>query len=102
MCPCCLPRRLGQAVHRVLEWTGGSAGGAPVASLAVAAAAEFRLGAAQARQVEKIAERVLASPVLARFFADLVPRDMAPALELLRVVNTAQVRGTQVAIAMVG
>jgi non-specific serine/threonine protein kinase len=34
--------------------------------------------------------------------ADLVPRDMALAFELLRVVNTAQVRGTQVAIAMVG
>jgi ATP-dependent helicase/nuclease subunit A len=57
--------RLGQAVHRVLEWATAGAGGEPVGGLAAAAAAEF--GAA-AGEVERIAGRILAHPDSARFF----------------------------------
>ncbi|HEX6363076.1 MAG TPA: PD-(D/E)XK nuclease family protein, partial [Albitalea sp.] len=58
--------RLGQAVHRVLEWACAAGGGDP-ASLAAAAAAEFGL-AARADAVAMIAARVLASPAITRFF----------------------------------
>lgn len=58
--------RLGQAVHRVLEWAAGPLG-RPLPALAGAAAAEFGL-AGRAADVEAIAGRVLASPAAARFF----------------------------------
>lgn len=56
--------RLGQAVHRTLEWWAGGAGLA-LADLAAAAAAEF---GADAAEVGRLAERILASPDCARFF----------------------------------
>ena len=56
--------RLGQAVHRVLEWQGG-AGGAALESLAAAAAAEF---GAPVQEVERVVSRILAHPDCARFF----------------------------------
>ncbi|WP_298829937.1 exodeoxyribonuclease V subunit beta [uncultured Piscinibacter sp.] len=55
--------RLGQAVHRVLEWHG-STGGEP-ARLAEAAAAEF---GAPVEAVARVIGRILASPECARFF----------------------------------
>jgi ATP-dependent helicase/nuclease subunit A len=62
--------RLGQAVHRVLEWAGRPGG--PVAlDLALAgsaAAAEFGLPPAAALRVPQIAGLILASPACARFF----------------------------------
>jgi ATP-dependent helicase/nuclease subunit A len=58
--------RLGQAVHRVLEWATATATAAPLAELADAAAAEF---AAPAGDVARIAGRILAHPDSARFFA---------------------------------
>lgn len=58
--------RLGQAVHRVLEWaTGGAAAGDP-AELAEAAAAEF---GAPPGEVARIAARIVGHPDSARFFA---------------------------------
>ena len=61
--------RLGQAVHRVLEWHGGT-GGEP-ASLAPAPAAEF---GAPADGGARVAGRILASPDCARFFDAAVLR----------------------------
>jgi ATP-dependent helicase/nuclease subunit A len=63
--------RLGQAVHRVLEWAGRP--GAPLAaaqlpSASVAAAAAFGLDAAAGAQVLAVAQAVLTSPACARFF----------------------------------
>jgi ATP-dependent helicase/nuclease subunit A len=58
--------RLGQAVHRVLEWAAGRA--VAPAQLADAAAAEFGLPASQAGAVAAFAESVLRAPALARFF----------------------------------
>ena len=57
--------RLGQAVHRTLEWAAG-AGGLELEARASAAAAEF--GLADAAPVRAIAARILASPDCARFF----------------------------------
>lgn len=54
--------RLGQAVHRVLEW---HAAGSDLHTLAAAAAAEF---GAPADEVARVAGRILASPECARFF----------------------------------
>ncbi len=62
-------RRLGLAVHRVLEWAGGAGaqdGGAPLATLAEAAGREF---GAPAAAVARIAEAILQSPACAPFFA---------------------------------
>jgi len=58
--------RLGQAVHRVLEWAAGR--DLPADSLADAAAAEFGLPASQAGAVAAFAERVLQAPAVSRFF----------------------------------
>ncbi len=55
--------RLGQAVHRVLEWHGGNGGA--LDPLAAAAAAEF---GAPAEEVGRIAARILGHPSCARFF----------------------------------
>ena len=55
--------RLGQAVHRVLEWH--AQGGADLSTLAAGAAAEF---GAPAAEVAGIAGRILANPESARFF----------------------------------
>ncbi|MFT3955285.1 MAG: UvrD-helicase domain-containing protein [Piscinibacter sp.] len=55
--------RLGQAVHRVLEWQG--ARGEPLATLVAGAAAEF---GAPSEEVGRIAARILAHPDCARFF----------------------------------
>ena len=63
-----LAARLGQAVHRVLEWAAGPLGDTPVQALAVSAAAQFGLGPGHAGQVEAIAGRVLANPAVRRFF----------------------------------
>ncbi len=64
--------RLGQAVHRVLEWAGRP--GAPLPRAAwpqacAAAAAEFGLPAGAATQVLAPVQAVLGSPACARFFA---------------------------------
>jgi ATP-dependent helicase/nuclease subunit A len=64
--------RLGQAVHRLLQWAGRP--GAPLAkdempAAAAAAAAAFALPASAARRVQVLAEQVLHSPACARFFA---------------------------------
>jgi ATP-dependent helicase/nuclease subunit A len=56
--------RLGQAVHRVLEWRG-QGGGDEAAALAAGAAAEFGVAATE---VAQIAGRILAHPDCARFF----------------------------------
>jgi len=58
--------RLGQAVHRVLEWATAGAAGDPLAVLAHAAATEF---GAPADEVGRIAGRILAHPDGARFFS---------------------------------
>ena len=63
--------RLGQAVHRVLEWAGQPglpAGSLDLAQAGRAAAAEFGLPAAAALRVPQIAGQILASPACARFF----------------------------------
>jgi ATP-dependent helicase/nuclease subunit A len=63
--------RLGQAVHRVLEWAGrpGVEMGADELALASAAsAAAFGLPAAAAARVHSVAAQVLASAACARFF----------------------------------
>jgi ATP-dependent helicase/nuclease subunit A len=57
--------RLGQALHRTLEWAARAAPGAR-AGLAGAAAAEF--GVVDAGAVEALATRILNSPACARFF----------------------------------
>jgi ATP-dependent helicase/nuclease subunit A len=57
--------RLGQAVHRTLEWAAGR--GAEVERLADAAADEFDV-ASQSADVAAIAARILASPACRRFF----------------------------------
>ena len=66
--------RLGQAVHRLLEWCtrpgpGGVAARAALRDAAAAAAREFALPAAMAVEVERTARAVLDSPACARFFA---------------------------------
>ncbi len=63
--------RLGQAVHRVLEWAGAAAGSGEaidVAALSLAAAAVLGLAASQAGAVLQIAAAVLGSPHCAPFF----------------------------------
>jgi ATP-dependent helicase/nuclease subunit A len=63
--------RLGQAVHRVLEWAGqlGRPPGAlDLASASQAAAREFALPPAAALRVPQLAGQILASPACARFF----------------------------------
>jgi ATP-dependent helicase/nuclease subunit A len=60
--------RLGQAVHRVLEWHLG--GGEEIEPLAAAAATEFGLGADVAAEVHRLAQAMLDSPEGARFFRD--------------------------------
>ncbi len=63
--------RLGQAVHRVLEWAGRPglpAGALDLAAAGRAAAAEFSLPPAAALRVPQIAGQILASPACARFF----------------------------------
>ena len=63
--------RLGQAVHRVLEWRLGPAGGdSGMESLVAAAAAEFGLPAAMVDEVQRLAETMLSSLAGARFFTD--------------------------------
>lgn len=61
--------RLGQAVHRALEWHAGRA--ASLETLASAAAAEFGVAP---QEVERIAERILRSPACSRFFDAAVLR----------------------------
>ena len=61
--------RLGQAVHRTLEWAAGAGphgGAAACNALASAAAAEF--GVADVAAVQAVALRILTSPDCARFF----------------------------------
>jgi ATP-dependent helicase/nuclease subunit A len=64
--------RLGQAVHRVLEWAGQPGlppGALDLALAGRAAAAEFSLPPAAALRVPQIAGLILASPACARFFS---------------------------------
>ena len=64
--------RLGQAVHRVLEWAGRpghSLAAVDLLAASAAAASAFGLPAAAAPRVQHIAGQVLASPACARFFA---------------------------------
>ncbi len=61
--------RLGQAVHRVLEWAGQpNAAPIDVAAAAAAATAAHGLAPRDAARVEALARRVLKSPDCARFF----------------------------------
>ena len=61
--------RLGQAVHRVLEWQfGGGPRDAAIEPLAAAAAAEFALPAEAASEVQRLALAMMSSPAAARFF----------------------------------
>ncbi|MBI3368764.1 MAG: UvrD-helicase domain-containing protein [Burkholderiales bacterium] len=60
--------RLGQAIHRVLEWATGPAGGRNDRAALAAAAREFALDSAAAAEVLRVAGRVLDSPELAPFF----------------------------------
>ncbi|NRF69940.1 UvrD-helicase domain-containing protein [Aquincola sp. S2] len=61
--------RLGQAVHRVLEWAAQRAAGTrPRAELAAAAAQAFGLDATAGAEIERRAAEVLDAPALARFF----------------------------------
>lgn len=60
-----LSSRLGQAVHRVLEWAASRGARADVVTLARAAASEFGVGA---DEVARIASAILTSPACARFF----------------------------------
>jgi ATP-dependent helicase/nuclease subunit A len=73
--------RLGQAVHRVLEWATVTEG-PELDRLAVAAAAEF--GAGDAAAVRAIATRILGSPGCAHFFD---PRRLAWAGNEVSVVG---------------
>jgi ATP-dependent helicase/nuclease subunit A len=62
---------LGQAVHRLLQWSalGAHTGAQPVAAGAAAAAcAEFGVPMAQADEVAAMAQRVLSGSATARFF----------------------------------
>ena len=60
--------RIGQAVHRVLEWAAGAAAAADLQALSEAACAQFALPATAADRVRQAAEAVLHSPSCARFF----------------------------------
>jgi ATP-dependent helicase/nuclease subunit A len=66
--------RLGQAVHRVLEWACGPAGHRASqvqwGPLAAAAVAEFALPADAADEVQRLARAMLTSPAAAGFFGD--------------------------------
>ena len=70
--------RIGQAVHRVLEWAAGAAAAAAAAgeaeaadlpALSAAAAAQFALPATTAHRICQAASAVLRSPDCARFFS---------------------------------
>ena len=63
--------RLGQAIHRVLEWAARPGGAVRAARqrLAEAAAAEFELPASGSAEVLQLASQVLDSPTCAPFFA---------------------------------
>ena len=65
--------RLGQAVHRVLEWAAGASRAPSLPSelgvWSVAAAAAFGLPTDQSAAVQRLAATVLGSPACARFFA---------------------------------
>jgi ATP-dependent helicase/nuclease subunit A len=105
--------RLGQAVHRVLEWAGQP--GSPLApderlEAAAAAAASFGLTSGDgaddqdaAKQVLQLAERILLSPACAKFFtgrgliwaANEVPvASEGSALRIDRLVALAEETGT--------
>lgn len=60
-----LTSRLGQAVHRVLEWAAPGGERADIGTLARAAASEFGVAA---EEVARIASAILTSPACARFF----------------------------------
>ena len=63
--------RLGQAVHRVLEWAGRpglDAAAFDLAAAADAASAAFGLNSAEGARVASVAQQVLQSPACARFF----------------------------------
>jgi ATP-dependent helicase/nuclease subunit A len=86
--------RLGQAVHRVLEWAGQPGGGLAAAELpaaSAAAATAFALPAWAADRVLSIAHQVLTSPACARFFGGAALRwagnevPVADAGEALRI-----------------
>ena len=101
--------RLGQAVHRWLEWAAGSSATTGLsgqrfppmdaAALARAAAAEQGLPAAQAGEVQRLGQQVLDSAELAQFFhadgllwaGNEVP--MAVAGQMLRIDRLVQLRG---------
>jgi ATP-dependent helicase/nuclease subunit A len=82
--------RLGQAVHRVLEWAAGPgrSTGDSLATLAAAAAHEFDVASSA---VEALATRIWRSPTCARFFGGAALRwagnevPVADAGEVLRI-----------------
>jgi ATP-dependent helicase/nuclease subunit A len=63
--------RLGQAVHRALEWMGQPGASLDPQAAATAAAAGFGV---DARAVSEVVARILASPSCARFFSSLFLR----------------------------
>jgi len=92
--------RLGQAVHRVLEWAGQpQAAPLDLAAASRAAAAALGLVPATAVRVQQAAEKVLASPDCARFFAGPALRwagnevPLAAGAEVLRVDRLVALAG---------
>ena len=61
--------RLGQAVHRVLEWAAGASAAVDVQALSEAAVAALGLPAAMVPTVRQMAQAVLGSPECAHFFS---------------------------------
>jgi ATP-dependent helicase/nuclease subunit A len=91
-----LESRLGEAVHRVLEWAPHLRPGTPREALARAAAALFGLSADLAAEVQRLAGRMLDSPACARFFSAPALRwagnevPLADGREVLRVDRLVQ------------
>jgi ATP-dependent helicase/nuclease subunit A len=91
--------RLGRALHRRLEWAAPGRAAGEGAVLSAAAAAEFGLDAAMALEVERLAQAILQSPSLARFFDPAALRwagnevSVAEAGDLLRIDRLVQLDG---------
>jgi ATP-dependent helicase/nuclease subunit A len=62
--------RLGQAVHRVLEWAASAGSGRDLTSLAAAAAREQGLAPSLQSEIQSVASSILSAPQLAPLFDD--------------------------------
>ncbi len=94
--------RLGQAVHRLLEWAGRPGQALPLDALpaaAAAAAASFGLGPSDAARVATLARQILQSPDAALFFSGPALRwagnevPVADGGELLRIDRLVRLAG---------